>query len=176
MALRGFLVDGKPDAASQMFRDGVRIYPLDRRDDPPAMEFINASGQSFNTIHANNVEFYDELHAVIDREPVDMIDPETRGLLASIGIRKGQPFEPDERLRAILIDAAAVANATARATFFKTDRSRQLPVRGQLLEARLLRRRLPVPPGRRAAASATSTPAPPSSTWPPSTPRRWRRR
>ena len=67
-----------------------------------AMEFINASGQVFNTIHANNVEFYDELHTVIDREPVDMIDPETRGLLASIGIRKGQPFEPDEQLRATL--------------------------------------------------------------------------
>ena len=84
------------------------------------MEFINASGQTFNTIHANNVEFYDELHTVIDREPVDLIDPETRGLLASIGIRKGQPFEPDERLRAILVDAAAVANATARAVFFQT--------------------------------------------------------
>ena len=41
---------------------------------------------------------------MIDREPVEMIDPETRGLLASIGIRKGQPFEPDERLREILVD------------------------------------------------------------------------
>ena len=45
IVLRGFLVDGKPDAASKMFRDGLKIYPLDRSDDPPAMEFINASGQ-----------------------------------------------------------------------------------------------------------------------------------
>ena len=120
VALRGFLVDGKPDAASEMFRAGLRIYPFDRRDDPPAAEFINASGHVFNTIHANNVEFYDELHAVIDREPIDMIDPETRGLLASIGIQKGKSFDPDEAMRATLIDAAAVANATARATFFNT--------------------------------------------------------
>ena len=149
IALRGFLVDGRPDAASQMFRNGIKIYPLARRDDPPAMEFLNASGQTFNTIHANNVEFYEEVHTVIDREPVDMIDPETRGLLASIGIRKGQPFatrrtaagDPGRRRRGrqrhrprgVLPDAGG----------------RQLPVRGQLLEARLLRRQLPVPPRRR---------------------------
>lgn len=78
LALRGFLVDGSTDATTRMFRDGVKIYPLDRRDDPPAMEFINRSSQVFNTIHANNVEFYDELHTVIDREPVELIDPETR--------------------------------------------------------------------------------------------------
>jgi hypothetical protein len=120
IALRGFLVDGKTDAASHMFRDGVKIYPLDRRDDPPAMEFINGSGQSFNTIHASNAEFYDEVHTVTDREPVGLIDPETQGLLASIGIRKGKPFTPDERLREILTDAAAVGNATARAVFFNT--------------------------------------------------------
>ena len=138
------------------------------------MEFINASGQTFNTIHANNVEFYDELHTVIDREPVDMIDPETRGLLASIGIRKGQPFEPDERLRAILVDAAAVANATARAVFFQTTDRGQLPVRGQLLEARLLRRQLPVPARRRRQRTQPRRPHRASSTWPPSTPRRWR--
>src|SRR3954447_7239011 len=100
------------------FRNGVKIYPLDRRDDPPAMEFINKSTETFNTIHANNIEFYDEIHTVIDRERVEILDPETRGLLAASGIRKGQPFEPDERLRKILVDAVAVGNATARALFF----------------------------------------------------------
>ena len=74
IALRGFLVDGSPETASSMFREGVKIYPLDRRDAPPPMQFLNGSGQTFNTIHANNVEFYDELHRVIDREPVELID------------------------------------------------------------------------------------------------------
>lgn len=83
------------------------------------MEFIKGSGHLFNTIHANNVEFYEELHTVIDREPVEIIDPETRGLLASIGIQKGKPFTPDARLRATLVESAAVANATARALYFQ---------------------------------------------------------
>jgi len=33
------------------------------------MEFISLSDKQFNTIHANDVSFYDELDAVIQREP-----------------------------------------------------------------------------------------------------------
>ena len=117
--LRGFLVNGKPDAANTMFKTGVKIYPLKDKDNPPQMEFISFSKKYFNTIHANNYEFYEELNRVIQREPVEMLDPEIRGLIASIGIVKGKPFAPDERMRKILTDAVAVGNATARAISFE---------------------------------------------------------
>jgi hypothetical protein len=116
--LRGFLVDGKPDVANTMFKTGVKIYPLRDKDSPPRMEFIAMSRTYFNTIHANNYEFYEELNRVIQREPVDMLDPEIRGLIASIGIVKGRPFAPDERMKKILADAVAVGNATARSIVF----------------------------------------------------------
>jgi hypothetical protein len=116
--LRGFLVDGKPDAAAEMFKTGLKIYPLAQADNPPAMEFISGSGAYFNTIHANTYEFYEELDGVIQREPIGMLDPELRGLAASIGIQKGKPFAPDERMKAILTEAVAVGNATARAIYF----------------------------------------------------------
>jgi hypothetical protein len=35
---------------------------------------------------------------VIQREPLDFIDPELRGLAGSIGIVKGRKFAPDARL------------------------------------------------------------------------------
>ncbi len=114
LILRGFLVDGKPDAASRMFREGLKIYPLSKAASPPPMEFINSSKVFFNTVHANNFEFYEEIDHVIQKEPLDFIEPELRGLAASIGIRKGQPFAPDARLRKTLIEAVAVGNATAR--------------------------------------------------------------
>ena len=120
LILRGLLVDGKPDAPTENFHEGLRVYPLSRAGDPPAMEFISLSEKEFNTIHANDVSFFDELDAVIQREPLGLIDDEVRGLLASIGIVKGSPFKPDERMRALLTEAAAVANGTARAISFKT--------------------------------------------------------
>jgi hypothetical protein len=116
--LRGFLVDGKPDAASKMWREEIKVYPLSLAANPPAMEFFNASESVTNTIHANNFEFYEELHTVIDREPIELLDPELRGLFAAIGIQKGKPFAPDARMKKILTEAVAVANATARALFW----------------------------------------------------------
>ena len=115
IALRGFLVDQKPDAAEKMFKEGLKIYPLSKADNPPKMEFINATGKEFNTIHSNDYEFFEELHTVIDREPIEMLDPELRGLFASVGIQKGKPFKPDARMKKILTEAVAVGNATARA-------------------------------------------------------------
>ena len=121
---RGFLKDGKPDYSSKLFREGLKIYPLSKADNPPAMEFYNGSGKAFNTIHSTNYKFFEELHAVIEREPIEMLDPQLRGLFASIGIQKGKPFEPDERMKKILSKAADVANATARTMlWYERDKS-----------------------------------------------------
>lgn len=120
LILRGFLVDGKPDAATKMFKEGLKIYPLSEKTGPAReMRFINGSKKSWNTVHANNVEFYDELNEVIQREPVGFLDPELRGLFASIGIEKGKPFEPTEAQRKTLVEAVAIGNATARAIAFR---------------------------------------------------------
>ncbi len=119
LVLRGLLVDGKPDVATNSFTEGLKIYPLSQAAAPPAMEFISGSGKSFNTVHANDFTFYTEVAEVIEREPVELLDPELRGQAAAIGIRKDRPFAPDPRMKAILDDAAAVGNATARAVTFQ---------------------------------------------------------
>ena len=119
LVLRGFLVDGKPDAANSMFENGLKIYPLEDRKNPPKMKFISGSEVPFNTVHANTFLFYEELNHIIQREPLSLIDPELRGLIASIGIQKGKPFEPDARTKELLTKAVAVGNATARAIFFR---------------------------------------------------------
>jgi hypothetical protein len=118
LILRGFLIDGKADAAVGMFKEGLKIYPLENASAPPAMEFINLSRAVINTIHANDETFYEELNHVIQKEPIGLVEPELRGLAAAIGIEKGKPFKPDARAKTILMEAAAVANATARALSF----------------------------------------------------------
>ena len=71
-----------------------------------------------NTVHANDYHFYEELNEVVQHEPDDFLESEAVGILASIGMKKGKPFAPDARMKAILTDAAAVANATSRAMTF----------------------------------------------------------
>ncbi|MFZ9030410.1 MAG: DUF1254 domain-containing protein [Robiginitalea sp.] len=111
--MRGSIANGL-EPAVQNIRENLKIYPLSQKDNPLEMEFINGSGKVFNTIHDNDFNFYNHINDVIQEEPLEMIDAETRGLLASIGIEKGKEFNPDERMKRILTDAVAIANATAR--------------------------------------------------------------
>ena len=100
-------------------RSTLRIYPLSQAANPPQQKFINLSGVPHNTIHANDFGFFEEVNQLVQDEPNEAMDPETLGLLASIGIEKGKPFAPDARMKKILTEAAAVGNATARTLLFK---------------------------------------------------------
>jgi hypothetical protein len=115
---RAFVKDGDIAGAAKGVKAKARLYPLSAAGKPPAQAFVNLSGKQFNTVHANNFHFYEEVNAVVQHEPGDAFDPEIVGLFASIGIKKGKPFAPDARMKAILTDAVAVANATARAIVF----------------------------------------------------------
>jgi hypothetical protein len=118
--LRGFIKNGDLGATVENMKKYFRIYPLAMAANPPQMNFVNMSGQYFNAIPANDASFFDEIAQVVQEEPLEAVDPEIRGLLASIGIQKGKPFAPDARMKSILADAAAVGNATARAILFDT--------------------------------------------------------
>jgi len=120
LVLRGFLVDGKPDTAAKMFSEQVMIYPLSEKANPPKMVITSGSKVVYNTIHANDFTFYEEIAHVLDKEPLDFIDPELRGLFSSIGLQKGKKFDPNPQLKKTLTEAVAVGNATARAITFRT--------------------------------------------------------
>ena len=117
---RGFLVGGDPRPAVENIKQHLRVSPLAQAADPPPMTFVNISGAAFAMVPANDASLFDEVAQVVQEEPLEAVDPETRGLLASIGIQKRQPFAPDARMQSILAEAAEVGNATARAIVFST--------------------------------------------------------
>ncbi len=116
---RGFQVDGSTAQAVNATKETFRIYPLSQMDNPPEMTFVNASGQSFNTIHRMDEHIYDEINDVVQAEPLMGENPELLGHLAAIGIVKGQPFEPDERMRTILKAAASAGSVTVKTLISK---------------------------------------------------------
>jgi hypothetical protein len=113
--MRSSVKNGDVAAAAALVTDNVKVYPLSKFADQPKMKFVSASGKAFNTIHANNSEFYHHLDKIIQYEPAGMLDAETRGLFASIGIEKGKKFNPDKRMKKILADGIALGNAATRA-------------------------------------------------------------
>jgi hypothetical protein len=120
LGVRAFVVGGDVQGAADGLKRHLRVFPLAEAADPPSTTFIDISGVAFNAIHASDASFFDEVVPVVQEEPLEAVDPEVRGLLAAIGIRKDRPFAPDEAMRRILAEAAAVGSATARALVFST--------------------------------------------------------
>lgn len=118
IVIRSFLQNGDLAGTVNAVKAKTKLYPLSAAANPPAQKFVNISGKKFNTVHANNFKFYEELNEVVQYEPADLFDPDTVGLFASIGIKKGKPFAPDARMKQILVEAVAVGNATSRAITF----------------------------------------------------------
>ncbi len=117
---RGFLVNDSPVPGVENIKQHAKIYPLSSIQNPPEQKFVDVSGKAFNTIHANDYSFFEEVNMAIQEEPEGSGDPELVGQLVAIGIQKGVPFEPDARMKKILTDAAAIGSAIARAHIFDT--------------------------------------------------------
>jgi hypothetical protein len=96
----------------------ARVYPLSAAGDPPPTEFVNIADFHFNTVHANDFSFFEEVNTLVQEEPTDALDPERAGQLAGIGIVHGQSFEPDQRRRATLDQAARAGAAISRALVY----------------------------------------------------------
>lgn len=109
----------------EMVQENLKLYPLAEKDNPKKLELVDVSGVDFNTVHTNDYSFYEHLAEWINEEHVDMLDVETKGLFASIGIEKGKTFAPDERMKNLLTEAVAIGNAAARSIVWypRTDKN-----------------------------------------------------
>ena len=61
MFLRAIVQDGGLKEALKPLRTQFRIYPLSKLNNPPKGRVVEVSGKKFNTIHANDYTYWDEL-------------------------------------------------------------------------------------------------------------------
>ena len=134
---RAFMVDNDPRVPVETIRSGFRISPYVPGAQGTAVATFLAGKAPLGAhrrcprpgssrgpacrstrIPPNDFSYWEAINALVQQEPAGAGDPETMGLLAAVGIVKGQPFKPGERMRKILEDAVAVGNATARTISF----------------------------------------------------------
>jgi len=112
LAMRGFMKNFEHASVVKNMKDHFRLYPLG--SEPKEVNWVNTAMKDFNTLHAQDATFFDEVNITVQEEPNSAEDPEIIGLLAAIGIQKGKEFAPDDRMKKILADAAKVGTATQR--------------------------------------------------------------
>lgn len=116
---RGYTENGSTEKAVQATKQQFRIYPLSQKDNPPKITFVNVSGKALNTIHLMDERMFEEINEVVQAEPLIGERPELLGHLASIGIVKGKPFAPDERMKKNLKAAASAGAITVKTLISK---------------------------------------------------------
>jgi hypothetical protein len=116
-AVRGFQVDGKTDQAVALMKQ-IKIYPLAKASAPPPMHFLNGSNQDINTVFPDTLRYFELLSMLVNEEPAELFDPTERWQMQAIGIEKGKPFNPDEKTKALLSEAARIGGAIARANTY----------------------------------------------------------
>ncbi|MBY5891102.1 DUF1254 domain-containing protein [Rhizobium leguminosarum] len=112
---RGFFQDPKQLDAPVKVIEQTRIYPLGKEASAKKMEFPDASGVAVNMLYPQDGSAFEMLSRFIAHEYADPKDFEMRGMAADLGIVKGQPFEPDERMKSVLDEAAKTASRMSHA-------------------------------------------------------------
>jgi hypothetical protein len=82
------------------------------------MQFLNGSNQTINTVFPDTLRYFELLAMLVNEEPAELFDPTERWQMQSIGIEKGKPFNPDEKTKALLSEAARIGGAIARANTY----------------------------------------------------------
>jgi hypothetical protein len=119
--LRAFYQDPKNLDPPVNLIQQSKIYPLNNKAGAKAITFPDASGVPANMLPASDAGAFDQLKALLDTEPTSIASPDWLGMLATLGIVKGQPFNPDAKTRSILDNAAKTGYKMSRVIGFQSD-------------------------------------------------------
>ncbi len=97
-------------ASAVAYGKRVKLYPLSQAASPPATTFVDVVDVVYDSTIPYDLRFFESLNRIVQSEPWLERDKAMIDQLALIGIVKGQPFNPDAKAQAVLIDAAREAH------------------------------------------------------------------
>nr|WP_254707616.1 DUF1254 domain-containing protein [Rhodococcus pyridinivorans] len=109
------LPQGKDVAGAIALMKSVKVYPLEPVagwNQPTWIDLSRQADLDFTPVRwEDNLQYWQVLHDVVDAEPAYGAYRTQYGELAALGIAKGAPFAPDERMSGILTRAAVLGHA-----------------------------------------------------------------
>ena len=87
----------------------IKIYPLSEASNPPEMNFVDLHGKLLEMTPKMDGNIYGEIHEMIQEEVVLDRDLSMMGMLAHLGIKKGESFKPEAELQAMFDKAGPEA-------------------------------------------------------------------
>ncbi|GAB2510753.1 DUF1214 domain-containing protein [Microbulbifer agarilyticus] len=110
--LRPILPGGATDenmAKATALTKKIRIYPLAEAGNPPKSKYVDVYGKMLEMTPKMDGSIYRQIHDMINEEVVLDRDLAMMGLLARIGIKKGEAYQPSAELQAMFDKAGPEA-------------------------------------------------------------------
>ena len=107
---------GTGDKAFDYYRKNLKVYPL--KTGPRKGRYMDCGHMPANSLVPEDASAFHWLYEIVSYEPADLFNKEQLGRLASLGIEKGKPFNPDKRMQRIFEQAAKQAVAMSRVITF----------------------------------------------------------
>jgi len=107
IALRCIPLGDATFAEAAAYSKQINAYPLSQAQNPPKGTYIDMSGKHLPGLPAYDMSFFRRIAQLLDEEPLQRRDMVMGGMLASIGIEKGKPFEPKGTVKEALEQAAS---------------------------------------------------------------------
>jgi hypothetical protein len=114
--MRGWGDIGAGEEAVEYFKQYLKVYPL--ATGPRLATYTNTNGIGLNSLPPEDGSVFPMLNEIIQYEPKELFGVEQLGRLASLGIVKGQPFQPDVRMEHIFDQGAKLGATMCRALVF----------------------------------------------------------
>ena len=101
VAVRSLPINGNVPGAMNALK-AIKIYPLSEAAHPQPITVRDTTDTAMDSSSLkweDNIQFWQKLHDIIDAEPIVEKFLPMYGLLSALGIEKGKPFTPDDRIR-----------------------------------------------------------------------------
>lgn len=106
LALRSIVVPGKTQQDAFHYAQRLRMYSLSEAGNPPKQHFIDPLNVRYATLVRYDERHFEDLWAIFSVEPPTDKDKVMRGMLATLGIEQGKPYNPDELTKRAMRQAA----------------------------------------------------------------------
>ena len=120
LAFRSIQLAGATVADAYAYSKTLKMYPLSEAANPKPTRFVDDLNAPLHTLPFYDIRALQDIHDIISVEPVRPRDNVMMGMLATIGIEPGKPFNPPAKLK------AAMERGIADAYFYMQQMDTQL--------------------------------------------------
>ena len=99
-AFRSIQLEGATQAEAYAYSKTLKLYPLSEAANPPPTRFVDGRPHPLHTLPFCDIRALKDIYDIVSVEPVQPRDKVMMGMLATIGIEPGKPFNPPEKYKA----------------------------------------------------------------------------